>query len=158
MGFVDNRPNQQGRDALAWIFHKLRRERPKSAVAARQMVIWVRNVLSILEHTQITALNAVYVAQETQCYSDSQQNVYGIFGLNRVQPLCVVRPASLIGKCCVDGYKLRVVPSLRTKGSGTSFRLVRLSAKIRGWPKIEPDPAHLRSTSIVLDYQLFGLP
>ena len=28
-------------------------ERPKSAVAARQTVIWVRNVLLILEHTQI---------------------------------------------------------------------------------------------------------
>ncbi len=32
------------------------------------------------------------------------------------------------------------------KGSGTSFRLVRLSAKIPGWPKIEPDPAHLLAT------------
>jgi len=47
----DHRPTN--REGPARIFHKLRRERPKSAVAARQTAIWVRNILFIREHTQI---------------------------------------------------------------------------------------------------------
>ena len=56
----------QGPTTLAWIFHKLRRERPRSAVAARQAVILMRNILFIREHVKIM----IGGAPITQGYAD----------------------------------------------------------------------------------------